>query len=86
MLEPEWDEDTRTMALAYDAVEMCPRCGGPAYLCQDSANQDNWQIPAPVRCHRITALRTAQKPFTEKTNPVVEALVWRTVLATDERR
>lgn len=80
MAEPEWDEQTRELALAYDAVDLCPRCGGPAYLCQDPELQDRWAVELPVRCHRTTALREAQKGVTEQTNPVVEALIWRTVL------
>lgn len=80
LAEPEWDEQTRDIALAYADVDLCPSCGGPAYLCQDPELQDQWDAPAPVRCHRTTALRRAQKGFTEKTNPVVEALIWRTVL------
>jgi hypothetical protein len=80
MAEPEWDEQTRDLALAYDAVDLCPSCGGPAYLCHDPELQDRWETPPPVRCHRTTALRQVQKGFTEETNPVVDALIWKTVL------
>lgn len=80
MAEPEWDEQTRDIALAYSAVELCPRCGGPAYLCQDPEFQERWQAPPPIRCHRLTAIRVAQKAVTEETNPAVDALIWGSVL------
>jgi hypothetical protein len=80
MAEPEWDEDTRNLVLGYANVDLCPRCGGPAYLCQDPAREFDWTIPAPVRCHRLTALRHAQKGVTEQTNPVTDALIWSTIL------
>jgi hypothetical protein len=79
--EPEWDEDTRDLVLGLDGVDLCPACGGPAYLCQDPANEFKWQIPAPVRCHRKTALTQAQRRVTEQTNPIPEALLWRVVLS-----
>lgn len=84
MAEPEWDQETRDLALAYAAVDLCPVCAGPAYLCQDPALQDNWRALPPVRCHRRTALLQAQAQVTEKTNPQMAALMWRTVLV--ERR
>lgn len=86
MAEPEWDTDTRELALAYARVELCPKCHGPAYLCQDPALQESWRVPPPTRCHRITALRQAQKGVTEQTNPVTDALIWGTVLADDAIR
>lgn len=84
MVEPEWDTETRDLALAYDAVELCPRCGGPAYLCQDPALAERWGAEKPVRCHRTTALREAQKGVTEATNPVVDALIWRSTLRRED--
>jgi len=75
--EPEWDEDTRNLVLALDRAPLCPACGGPAELCQDIANQDHWRVQPPIRCHRSTALRQAQRALTEETNPVLEALLWR---------
>jgi len=80
LAEPEWDEQTRDVALALDAIDFCPRCGGPAYLCQDPELQDQWGVAPPVRCHRVTAVKRAQKGFTEESNPVVEALIWKSVL------
>jgi hypothetical protein len=80
MAEPEWDEDTRNLALGLAQVDLCQSCGGPAFLCQDPVNEFHWGVPPPVRCHRTTALRLAQRKVTEETNPVPEALLWRTVL------
>lgn len=76
MAEPEWDEQTRDLALAFDRVDLCPRCGGPAFLCQDPELADRWETPAPMRCHRATALGHAQKQVTEATNPIAHALIW----------
>lgn len=76
MAEPEWDQATRDLALALDAVPMCSRCGGPAYLCQDPERQYDWQAGDPIRCHATTAVRERQKGVTEETNPHVDALVW----------
>ncbi len=86
MAEPEWDQEARDLALAYDDVDLCSACGGPAFLCQDPALQDSWDVPPPVRCHRKTALREAQSAVTEQTNPHTDALMWRTVLADDAVR
>lgn len=80
MAEPEWDTETRDLALAYDAVHLCPVCNGPAYLCQDPELADLWGAAKPIRCHRTTALREAQKGVTEATNPIADALVWQSVL------
>lgn len=85
MAEPEWDEQTRTLALGYDNVAICPICGGPAYLCQDPANQFAFDVLPPVRCHRKTALVNKQRQVTEQTNPVVEALIWSTRLRAGAR-
>lgn len=76
LAEPEWDQATRDLTLARDAVAMCQVCGGPAYLCQDAERQDDWKAEPPVRCHRTTAARAHQGKFSEKTNPHLDALVW----------
>lgn len=80
MAEPEWDAETRELALAYAEVDLCPVCHGPAFLCQDPELQDDWDVPPPTRCHRKTAIREKQKGMTEQTNPHLDALIWRTVL------
>jgi hypothetical protein len=76
MLEPEWDEATRDLALALDDVERCDACGGLAWLCQSAEHAEDWEVGAPKRCHRLTALREAQKRFTEESNPHLDALIW----------
>lgn len=76
MAEPEWDDATRDLVLGLDAVDLCAVCGGPAYLCQDPALQDEWRAGDPVRCHAHTARLARQKGVTEETNPQVGALLW----------
>jgi hypothetical protein len=81
MAEPEWDEATRELVLGLDAVDLCPSCGGPSYLCQDAAREFDWKVSKPVRCHRSTALKQAQRRISEETNPIPEALLWQAVLS-----
>jgi hypothetical protein len=76
MAEPEWDDATRDLALALDAVDICPVCRGPAYLCQDPKRQDDWLAGDPVRCHAQTARLERAKRVTEETNPHTSALIW----------
>lgn len=76
LAEPEWDEETRNLALAHDAVNICPLCKGPAAICQDPARQFDWRAQAPVRCHITTARLLAQRGVSEQTNPAVGALLW----------
>lgn len=76
MQEPEWDETTRDLALALDAVDLCPVCQGPAYLCQDPKRQFDWQAADPIRCHAQTARLQRAKGITEDTNPHASALIF----------
>jgi len=76
MAEPEWDQATRDLVLAYAQVDLCPICGGPAYLCQDPERQDNWIGKDPIRCHAQTARLARAKNVTEATNPHMAALIW----------
>lgn len=76
MAEPEWDQATRDLVLGLAGVDLCPVCGGPAYLCQDPARQDDWEAGAPIRCHAHTARLARQKGMSEQTNPNLAALVW----------
>lgn len=76
VLEPEWDEATRDLALALDAVPMCPVCGGPSYLCQDVERMDDWVAGDPVRCHAQTARLQRAKGITDETNPHSSALIF----------
>lgn len=84
MAEPEWDEDTRNLALAFDQVALCPKCGGPRELCHDPEHQFDWETPPPIRCHRFTALLEAQRGVDENTNPLSAALIWRLPVLRDE--
>lgn len=76
MVEPEWDEATRNMALGYAAVDLCGVCGGPAFLCQDPELQDSWRAGEPIRCHRTTAVRERQGRINDQENPHSDALIW----------
>lgn len=79
MAEPEWDEETRLLALAlddYTANGECPVCHRPAHICQDESRQFDWTVGAPVRCHATTAVLERQKGVTEETNPQRDALFW----------
>lgn len=91
MAEPEWDEDTRNLALALDAIPMCPLCGNPTSICQDAEHQFDWHAEDPVRCHAQTARLARQASVSEETNPQVEALLWpvqlrRPLVASTDRR
>lgn len=86
MAEPEWDQESRDLALALDAVPMCPVCGGPSYLCQDPDRQDDWHGEDPIRCHAQTARLARAKGVTEETNPHASALIFPVRLTTDRRR
>jgi hypothetical protein len=76
MAEPEWDEETRNLALGLDGVDLCPLCGLPSYLCQDPELQFKWRVPQPTRCHVTTAKLAAQASVSEETNPQSAALLW----------
>jgi hypothetical protein len=80
MAEPEWDEQTRDLALAYEQVDLCPACGRPSFICQDPEFQFDWVVLPPTRCHAKTALLAAQAQVTEATNPQVQALLWQVTL------
>lgn len=86
MAEPEWDDATRELVLALDAMPRCTVCGGPSELCQDPEREFDWVAGKPVRCHATTALLLAQKGVTEETNPAVRALMWPVVLRDELER
>jgi hypothetical protein len=60
MVEPEWDTQTRSAALALDVHDemLCPLCGRPSYICQ--AQDAVFHAELPIRCHATTALLVAQ--------------------------
>jgi hypothetical protein len=76
LAEPEWDEETRSLVLAYDAVDMCQKCGRPASICQAAEHQFDWVADDPIRCHATTAVLARQAGFSEETHPQIEALMW----------
>lgn len=60
--EVEWDEETRTRALALDAYRrsLCPcGCGFPASVSQAPDNEDRFDAGLPYRCHVRTAIAKA---------------------------
>lgn len=78
LAEPEWDQASRDLATALDAVAECPHCHGDPALCQDPARADDWVADDPIRCYATTARSQRQKAFekshTEDTNPALDAL------------
>lgn len=78
MVEPEWDVQTRSAALALDLYEdsLCPLCRQPSHICQDPAKQFDWRSPDPTRCHATTALLNKQKGYTDETHPPAAALLF----------
>lgn len=80
LAEPEWDQQSRDVALALTNAPVCPVCKGDPALCQSEEYGDAWVAESPIRCHRTTALREAQAAFDKRhgdeTNPHKDALVW----------
>lgn len=76
MAEPEWDQETRSLALGLDSLDVCPICGGLAAECMAPEHQDDWVAEDPIRCHRETARLFKQKGYSEEANPAVAALAW----------
>jgi hypothetical protein len=73
--EVEWDDATRTHALAFIRYQnsLCPVCGGPAAECQDGDNENKFDAGLPFRCHRATAVIEARKRMGDDV-PAPEAL------------
>lgn len=76
LAEPEWDDDTREVALGLDGYDasLCPSCGRPASVCQ--AADAEFVADLPVRCHATTALLVAQSQVSDETHPQSQALLW----------
>lgn len=79
LAEPEWDAETRNLALALDQIPRCPACGGDPALCQNPANEFRWRTEPPTRCHATTVLRRNQQ---DNTSEIPDALLWRVYMAT----
>lgn len=56
-LEPEWDEESRDLAIAFAMFEadLCPGCNSPLSETLDAENEGRYRASAPVRCHSCTA-------------------------------
>lgn len=64
--EPEWDDEQRGWMLAldeFDRVSKCPVCGGLKRDCQSIDADGAFEVPPPTRCHRMTAIELATKPY-----------------------
>jgi len=48
------------LALAQWRESRCQVCGGPADECQGEGAEWRYEATLPVRCHRMTAILTAQ--------------------------
>lgn len=59
--------------LAYDD-DKCPGCGGQLTETTDIHTDGRWRVDPPTRCHRCTALGTAQDRYRE--TPHSHALLW----------
>lgn len=65
--EPEWDEETRAVVLAYEMWEreLCTGCGHPYASTTDPENEGRYRVKAPIRCHACTAREIAAEAFAE---------------------
>lgn len=70
--EPEWDDEQRGWMLAldeFDRVSKCPVCGGLKSDCQGVGDAADFEVPAPTRCHRVTAIELASEPYRDSKVP-----------------
>lgn len=79
-VEPEWDATAAGWMLALTTWEAtrCPACGGDRDECWPEDNRGEFKVPAPMRCHRETALAKARKTYAETEEP--SALMYRAEL------
>ena len=55
----------------------CPRCGGPAQVCQSADAEGAWRADPPTRCHVTTEiLRAQEEHLSGPHSPQEQALVW----------
>lgn len=75
--EPEWDEDSRLLALAFVAWEsaLCSGCGRPLEECTDAESEDRYRVPAPLRCHACAARSMVSKMYADA-DPHPETLLF----------
>lgn len=85
LVEPEWDDEQRAWMLALTEIEAdsCPGCHG--VLSETTATDEwgeslyRWEVPAPTRCHRCTALAARQGDKKYKEAKAPQALLWSTI-------
>lgn len=65
--EVEWDEDTRTAALALEQYRrtLCESCGRPRSVCQSAENEFAFEADGPYRCHAATVVIDARERMGE---------------------
>lgn len=70
-VEPEWDEESRGMALALAEYEagLCPSCRHPLAETTDIRHEDRYVAEPAVRCHRCTATEQASKTYEGSPSP-----------------
>lgn len=85
--EEEWDEETRLLALAYEAWEtsLCSGCGHLLSECTDIENEGLYRVGAPTRCHACTAKQIAAEMY-QKEAPQPEALLFGVSLHVRDRQ
>jgi hypothetical protein len=78
MAEPEWDDDTRALALGLADFEdsLCPACGRPSSVCQNPDNDGRFAVLDPIRCHATTALSIKTDRDREKHTLAPDALLY----------
>lgn len=81
--EPEWDESSRSWAMAlgeYEDFQTCPRCGLPKDVCQAAENEGRFETEPPIRCFAATALHNFAKNYEDD-----PALIWTTPMLRSSR-
>lgn len=70
-VEPEWDEDSRGLALALCEYEagLCPGCRNPLAETTDPRHEDRYFTAEAVRCHRCTATDQASRRYEGSPSP-----------------
>jgi hypothetical protein len=78
VLEAEWDDDTRALALGLAHFEdsLCPVCGRPSTVCQSPDNDGMFAVRDPIRCHIGTALSIKRDRDREKHMIAPDALIY----------
>lgn len=70
-VEPEWDEQSRGLALALSEYEagLCPSCRHPLAETTDPRHEDRYFTDEAVRCHRCTATDQASRRYAQSPSP-----------------